>query len=116
MTNQEEQSDVRIARLEEKLDYLATAIERMSVSLENLKNSFVTREEFSNVKVVVMGIANDGGLVRRVDKIEKKFIYYAGITFLAGIIILGAWQYFLATQPQRTSTTTTNTTTNNTSK
>lgn len=60
-----------IITLVERVDNLTTAIEKMSVSLENLKSSFVTRDEFSIVKTAVMGVANDGGLVKKVESLEK---------------------------------------------
>lgn len=67
----EEHTDVKIARLEEKIDGLAKAMDKVSNSLENLRTSFVTRSEFENVKIAVMGIANDGGLIRKVEVLEN---------------------------------------------
>lgn len=67
----EEHTDVKIARLEEKIDGLTKAVEKVSNSLENLKTSFPTRSEFDVIRIGVMGIANDGGLMKRVDVLEK---------------------------------------------
>lgn len=91
-----------IITLVERVDNLTSAIKKMSDNLENLKSSFVTRDEFSIVKIAVMGVANDGGLVKRVDSLEKTdseqkgslrtihYIYSALIT-LTGILLT----YFL---------------------
>lgn len=70
MTDHQNDHDT-IITLVERVDNLTIAIEKMSTSLENLKNSFVTRDEFSVVKIAVMGVTNDGGLVKRVESLEK---------------------------------------------
>ena len=114
----EESSDVRIARLEEKLDFLTEAINKLTLKFDDVIHTFVPRSEFDQLSIIVKGVANDGGLLKRVDKLEKKFIYYAGVAFIVGTLILGGWQYFLArlSSTEFKGNTTTNTTTNNTSK
>lgn len=57
--------------LVQTVENLKQEIQKMSVSLENLKNSFPTRSEFEVVKIAVMGVANDGGLVKKVEDLEK---------------------------------------------
>jgi len=66
-----ENSDIKIARLEEKLDYLTKAVEKMSLSLENLSHTFVPRSEFDMVKIAVMGVANEGGVLKKVSELEE---------------------------------------------
>jgi len=95
MINELESTEVKIARLEEKLDNLTLAIEKMSNTLDNLRMSFVPRSEFDQLSIIVRGIANEGGLVMRVDKLEKKFIYYLGAGAIIIILGLAAWQLLL---------------------
>lgn len=66
-----EATEVKIARLEEKIDGMKEALDKISTSLENLRTSFPTRSEFDIVRIAVLGAANDGGLNKRVDDLEK---------------------------------------------
>lgn len=66
-----ENIDVKMARLEEKIENLTKAVDKQTASLDNLRTSFPTRTEFDIVKIAVMGTANDGGLVKKVDELEK---------------------------------------------
>lgn len=85
--------------LVERVDNLTTEIQKMSKSLENLKNSFVTRAEFDQVKIAVMGVANDGGLMERMRNLEQgasiqkgqfgviHFLLVLGGSIITGLIV-----------------------------
>lgn len=98
MKHKEQSDHDTLLLLVQQVGFLSEEVKKMSSSLDNLKMAFPTRAEFDQVKIVVMGVANDGGLVKRMDRVERKFVYYAGISFIIGLLAIGVWQYFLATR------------------
>ena len=110
----EQSEQVKIAVVENELKNVTVSIkalglqiEKMSISLENLRTSFPTRDEFNQLSVIVRGVSNDGGLVKKVDKLERKLIYYLGAGAVIGVLILGGWQLFLIYAGNRIGNTTT---------
>lgn len=92
-----------------EVGFLKEEIKKMSSSLENLKTSFVPRSEFDLVRIAVLGVMNDGGLMNRVEKLEKRFIWYLGAGAMVGIIIVALWQVILPSIAGKVSNTTINT-------
>ena len=68
----EQENNVNIAVLANEVKNLGREIAEMKSTLNDLRLSFPTRSEFDVVKIAVMGVANDGGLVNRVDLLEKR--------------------------------------------
>lgn len=81
--------------LVEQVKNLTEAIKKMEVTLNNLREAFVTRAEFENVKIAVMGVANDGGLVKKVDALEQDFAKRKGtwstlqVVWTIGVALVG---------------------------
>ena len=81
--------------LVEQVKNLTEAIRKMELTLNNLRESFVTRAEFENVKIAVMGIANDGGLIKKVDDLEQDFAKRKGswstlqVVWTVGVALVG---------------------------
>lgn len=57
--------------LVERIENLTKIVEKMSVTLDNLSRTFVPRSEFDMVRIAVMGVANEGGLIKKVSELEE---------------------------------------------
>jgi len=81
--------------LVQQVKNLTEAIQKMETTLNNLRQSFVTRSEFENVKIAVMGVANDGGLIKKVDELEQDFAKRKGtwstlqVVWTIGVALVG---------------------------
>lgn len=81
--------------LVEQVRQLTQAVEKMEKTLNNLREAFVTRAEFENVKIAVMGVANDGGLIKKVDALEQDLAKRKGtwstlqVVWTIGVALVG---------------------------
>jgi hypothetical protein len=95
MPNENMDDHDTLITLVEQVRQLTQAVEKMEKALNNLRESFVTRDEFSNVKIAVMGVANDGGLMARVSSLEETKAEQKGswstvqVAWTVGIAIVG---------------------------
>lgn len=84
--------------LTQEVKYLRQDVNKMAQNFENLSKAFVTQAAFDNVRIAVMGVTNDGGLLKRVDELEKsqaerkgswstiQVIWTVGIAIIMGVL------------------------------
>ncbi len=91
---------------------LHTVLKQVRVDIKDLKDNFATRldvverrkvwiEDYMTNKTEIATSISDHD--KRIDRLEKKFIYYMGAAAIVVVLIGGVWSYFLATTTAKTN-------------